>query len=67
MRAMTARIHEYARAAGRDPNAIGLESQLNVGREGPTSGAPSSPAGAIGQPVVNAVLSRLAHSAMEAS
>jgi hypothetical protein len=32
MRAAVARIHDYARAAGRDPNAIALEPQLNVGR-----------------------------------
>jgi probable F420-dependent oxidoreductase len=35
MRAAIARIHEYARAAGRDPEAIGLEPQLNVGRGTP--------------------------------
>ena len=32
MRAALARIHEAAQAAGRDPNRIGLEPQLNVGR-----------------------------------
>lgn len=31
MRAAIARIHDYAREAGRDPAAIGLEPQLNVG------------------------------------
>jgi hypothetical protein len=67
MRAAVARIHDYARAAGRDPNAIALEPQLNVGRDIPMNGAPSSPTGAIAQPVVNAVSSRLAHSAIEAS
>ena len=35
MRAAVARIHDYARAAGRDPAAIGLEPQLNVGRGTP--------------------------------
>jgi probable F420-dependent oxidoreductase len=35
MRAAIARIHEYAVAAGRDPAAIGLEPQLNVGRGDP--------------------------------
>jgi hypothetical protein len=35
MRVAVARIHDYARAAGRDPNAIGLEPQLNDGRGHP--------------------------------
>jgi probable F420-dependent oxidoreductase len=35
MRAAIARIHDYARAAGRDPSRIGLEPQLNVGRGDP--------------------------------
>lgn len=35
MRAAVERIHGYAREAGRDPNAIGLEPQLNVGRGTP--------------------------------
>jgi probable F420-dependent oxidoreductase len=35
MRAAIATIHEAAIAAGRDPNAIGLEPQLNVGRGTP--------------------------------
>ena len=35
MRAAVARVHDYARAAGRDPGAIGLEPQLNVGRGTP--------------------------------
>src|SRR5215203_3024360 len=35
MRAAVARIHEYASETGRDPNAIGLEPQLNVGRGTP--------------------------------
>jgi hypothetical protein len=35
MRAAVARIHDYASEAGRDPNAIGLEPQLNVGRGHP--------------------------------
>lgn len=35
MRAAIARIHDYARAAGRDPATIGLEPQLNVGRGDP--------------------------------
>jgi probable F420-dependent oxidoreductase len=32
MRAQIERLHAYARAAGRDPAAIGLEPQLSVGR-----------------------------------
>jgi probable F420-dependent oxidoreductase len=32
MRAQIGRLHDYARAAGRDPAAIGLEPQLTVGR-----------------------------------
>ena len=32
MRAQIGRLHDYARAAGRDPAAIGLEPQLSVGR-----------------------------------
>lgn len=32
MRAQIERLHEYARAAGRDPAGIGLEPQLSVGR-----------------------------------
>ena len=35
MRAAIERIHGYAITAGRDPNAIGLEPQLNVGRGSP--------------------------------
>ena len=35
MRAAIERIHDYAREAGRDPGAIGLEPQLNVGRGTP--------------------------------
>ena len=35
MRAAIARIHDYAREAGRDPAQIGLEPQLNVGRGTP--------------------------------
>jgi probable F420-dependent oxidoreductase len=35
MRAAVDRIREYAIAAGRDPSAIGLEPQLNVGRGDP--------------------------------
>jgi hypothetical protein len=35
MRAAVERIHQYAGEAGRDPNAIGLEPQLNVGRGTP--------------------------------
>ncbi|MFT4039565.1 MAG: LLM class F420-dependent oxidoreductase [Thermomicrobiales bacterium] len=35
MRAAIARIHEVEQAAGRDPNSIGLEPQLNVGRGTP--------------------------------
>jgi probable F420-dependent oxidoreductase len=35
MRAAVARIHDEARAAGRDPSRIGLEPQLNVGRGSP--------------------------------
>jgi probable F420-dependent oxidoreductase len=35
MRAAIERIHGYAREAGRDPKAIGLEPQLNVGRGNP--------------------------------
>lgn len=37
MRAAIARIHRYASEAGRDPAAIGLEPQLNVGRGDPDS------------------------------
>ena len=37
MRAAIARIHQYASEAGRDPAAIGLEPQLNVGRGDPDS------------------------------
>jgi probable F420-dependent oxidoreductase len=32
MRAQIGRLHDYARAAGRDPAAIGLEPQLSIGR-----------------------------------
>lgn len=32
MGAQIARLHDYARAAGRDPSQIGLEPQLSVGR-----------------------------------
>lgn len=32
MREQIARLHGYARAAGRDPSAIGLEPQLSLGR-----------------------------------
>ncbi len=32
MRAQIARVHEYARAVGRSPAAIGLEPQLSIGR-----------------------------------
>jgi hypothetical protein len=35
MRAAVTRIKDYASEAGRDPNAIGLEPQLNVGRGTP--------------------------------
>lgn len=35
MRAAVARLHDYAREAGRDPASIGLEAQLNVGRGTP--------------------------------
>lgn len=35
MRAAIGRLHDYARAAGRDPASIGLEAQLNVGRGTP--------------------------------
>jgi probable F420-dependent oxidoreductase len=35
MRAAVERIHSYASEAGRDPNAIGREPQLNVGRGTP--------------------------------
>ncbi|MFN8594438.1 MAG: LLM class F420-dependent oxidoreductase [Thermomicrobiales bacterium] len=35
MRAAVARLHQYAREAGRDPATIGLEAQLNVGRGTP--------------------------------
>jgi probable F420-dependent oxidoreductase len=35
MRAAVARVHQYAREAGRDPASIGLEPQLNVGRGSP--------------------------------
>jgi probable F420-dependent oxidoreductase len=35
MRAAIERIHHYAREAGRDPRAIGLDPQLNVGRGNP--------------------------------
>jgi hypothetical protein len=35
MRGAVERIHKYASEAGRDPSAIGLEPQLNVGRGQP--------------------------------
>jgi hypothetical protein len=35
MRAAVERIQRYASEAGRDPDAIGLEPQLNVGRGHP--------------------------------
>ena len=35
MRAAVARLRAYAVEAGRDPDAIGLEPQLNVGRGTP--------------------------------
>lgn len=32
MRAMIGRIHDYARAAGRQPSGIGIEARLSIGR-----------------------------------
>ena len=55
MRAAIERIHSYASEAGRDPSAIGLEPQLNVGRGHTRRVAqPSSRAGATWAPPTSA-------------